>query len=109
LLTPPVDFTNDTIGSAVDNTAATTKGGAAFLHVLTAAPSESYTFAVKGADDSGFTQNVVTLATFTLHGDVLGSEQVAISGNVPRYTRWEADRTSGSGSTVRAAVGLVRF
>jgi hypothetical protein len=109
LLTPPVDFTNSVVGTTVDNVAASPKGGVAHLHVLTAAATDRYTFVVKGATDSSFTQNVETLGTFTLDGSTLGSERIAISGSIPAYTRWEATRTGSAGDTVRAAVSLVRF
>jgi hypothetical protein len=108
-LTPPVSFTNTTTGSAVDNGAATSNGGAAFLHVLQAAASDTYTIIVEGATNAGFTTGVTTLATFTLNASALGSERIAITGSIQRYTRFKATRTGAAGDTVKIAVSLVRF
>ncbi|CAG0964554.1 hypothetical protein ANAEL_00824 [Anaerolineales bacterium] len=108
-LAVPVSFTNTTNGSSVNNGASSSNGGAAFLHLLLAAATDRYSITVQGASDSGFT-SPITLATFNLDASQLGSERVAIAGNIPQYTRWTATRTSGSaGNTVRIAVNLVRF
>jgi hypothetical protein len=108
-LAVPVSFTNTTTGTGVDNGAATTKGGAAFLHVLQAAASDTYRIVVEGATDSGFT-SPTELAVFTLNASALGSERIEIAGTLPRYTRWKATRLTGTaGDTVKVAVNLVRF
>lgn len=108
-LTPPVSFTNSTDGAGVDNGAATTLGGAAYLHILQAVATDTYAITVQGATDSGFTAGLVTLATFTLNGSALGSERIAITGSIPRYTRFRAVRTGTAGNTLRIAASLVRF
>lgn len=108
-LAVPVTFTNSITGSAVDGGAASSNGGAAVLHLLQAAASDTYTIIVEGADDSGFTSNVVTLATFTLDASALGSERVGINGTISRYTRWRATRSGSAGDTVEAAVNLIRL
>jgi hypothetical protein len=102
-------FTNTTTGSGVDNGASTANGGAAHLHILTNAASDTYTIIVEGASNSGFSSGLVTLATFTLNASAKGSERIAISGTIPRYTRWKATRTGTAGDTVKIAVSLVRF
>ncbi len=108
-LAVPVTFTDSSNGSAIDNGAASSNGGAALLHVLQAAASDTYTLIVEGADDSGFTTNVTTLATFSLDASALGSERVAIAGTISRYTRWRATRSGTAGETVKIAVNLIRF
>jgi hypothetical protein len=108
-LTPPVSFTNTTTGSGVDNGAASSNGGAAFLHVLQAAASDTYTIIVEGATNAGFTTGLTTLATFSLNASALGSERKAIAGSLPQYTRFKATRTGAAGNTVKIAVSLVRF
>jgi hypothetical protein len=108
-LAVPVTFTNSISGSVVDGGAASSNGGAAVLHLLQAAASDTYTILVEGADDSGFTSNVVTLATFTLDASALGSERVGIAGTISRYTRWRATHSGSAGETVQAAVNLIRL
>jgi hypothetical protein len=108
-LTPPVSFTNTTNGTAVNNGAASANGGAAFLHVLQAAASDTYTIIVEGSATGAFAGEQTTLATFTLNGSQLGSERVAIAGTIPQYTRFKATRTGSAGNTVTIALSLVRF
>jgi hypothetical protein len=84
-------------------------GGAAYLHVLQAAATDTYAFTVEAADDAGFTTNLATVAAFTLNGAALGSQRIGISGLIRRYTRFKAVRTGSAGNTVRIAVNLVRF
>jgi hypothetical protein len=110
VLGAPVTFTNTSNGSAVDNGAASANGGAAFLHLLTAAATDRYSIVVEGSTTGAFGGEQTTLATFTLNAAALGSEFINLSGSLPRYTRWKATRTSGSaGDTVKIAVSLVRF
>jgi hypothetical protein len=108
-LTPPVTFTNTTTGTTVDEGAQTTNGGAAFLHVLQAAGSDTYTIIVEGSATGAFSGEEVTLATFTLDASALGSERIAISGTVHRYVRFKATRSGSAGDTVKIAASLVRF
>jgi len=108
-LAVPVTFTNSTNGSAVNNGAATSNGGAAFLHILTAAGSDTYTIKVQGSATGAFGGEQSDLATFTLDASALDSERVAIAGSIPQYTRWTATRTGSAGDTVKIAVNLVRF
>jgi hypothetical protein len=104
-----VSFTDSASGSAIDNGAETTNGGAAFLHVLEAAASDTYTIVVEGSASGSFSGEETTLATFTLDASALGSERAAIGGTIPRYTRWEATRSGSAGDTVKIAISLVRF
>jgi hypothetical protein len=108
-LAVPVTFTDSGNGSAVDNGAQTTGGGAAFLHVLTAAASDTYTIVVEESTTGAFSGEESTLATFTLDASALGSERQAISGTIQQYTRWKATRSGSAGDTVEIAVSLVRF
>ena len=106
----PVELTNSANGSAVDNGAASADGGAAYLHVLTAAATDRYTIVVEGSTSGAFAGEQTTLGTFTLNAAALGSEFITLSGSIPRYTRWKATRSSGSaGDTVKIAVSLVWF
>lgn len=108
-LAVPTSFTNTTNGTAVNHGAATTDGGAAYLHVLTAAASDTYAVTVEGSTTGVFSGEQTTLATFTLNGSALGSERIAINGSIPQYIRWRAVRTGSAGDTVRIALSLVRF
>lgn len=102
-------FTNTANGSSVDNGAASTQGGAAFLHVLQAAASDTYTIIVEQSSTGAFSGEQTTLATFTLNASALDSERIAFSGTVQRYTRWKATRTGSAGNTVKISLNLVRF
>jgi hypothetical protein len=108
-LAVPVTFTNTINGSGVDNSAASSNGGAAYLHVLQAAASDTYTIVVEGSATGAFSGEQSTLATFSLNASVIGSERQAISGTIPRYVRWKATRSGSAGDTVKIVVGLVRF
>lgn len=109
VLSPPMSFTNTSSGSGVNNGAASSQGGAAFLHILQAAASDTYTIIIEGSTTGSFAGEQTTLATFTLNASVLGSERVVIAGTIPQYTRWKATRTGSAGNTVKIAVNLVRF
>lgn len=108
-LTPPVTFTNTTSGTSVNNGAATTKGGIAFLHLLQAAASDTYSIVVEGSTTGAFAGEQTTLATFSLNASALGSEYKSIAGTIPQYTRWKATRSGAAGNTVRLAISLVRY
>lgn len=109
-LAVPVTFTNTANGPAVDNGAATTKGGAAYLHLLTAAATDRYSITVEGSATGAFAGEQSTLGTFSLNAAAIGSEFITLTGTIPQYTRWKATRTSGeAGNTVKIAVSLVRF
>lgn len=107
-LAAPTQITNSANGAAQDNGAATSKGGAVFLHILTAAASDTYSFVVQGSTASNFS-SPTTLATFTLNGSAVNSQRIAIAGAIPQYTRWVATRTGSAGNPVKFAINLVRF
>jgi hypothetical protein len=107
-LAPVVSITNTTTGSGHDNGAASTAGGVVSLHVLQSVVGDTYSIIVEGATNAGFSTGLVTLATFTLNGTALGSERIAMSGSVPRYTRYKATRTGSTGNTLQIAVSIAR-
>jgi len=108
-LAVPVSFTTTSNGAAVNNSAATTKGGLACLHVLQAAASDTYTIIVEGSATGAFGGEQTTLATFSLNASVLGSDYKSLTGTIPQYLRWKATRTGSAGNTVRMAVSFVRY
>lgn len=108
-LAVPVSFTNSSNGSAVDNGAESTAGGSAFLHILNAAGSDTYSIIVEGSTTGAFGGEETTIATFTLDASALGSEHILISGTIPRYVRWKATRTGSAGDTVEIAISLIRY
>jgi len=104
-LAVPVDFTNTINGSSVDNGASSGNGGVAFLQVLQAAATDSYSIVVEeSANDSSWS----TVATFTLDASAIGSERLALSGTLERYLRFTATRSGSAGDTVRLAMSVVR-
>ena len=105
----PTNFTNTSNGSVVDNGAESSAGGSAFLHILEAAASDTYSIIVQGSTTGAFGGEETTVATFTLDGSTLGSEHILISGTIPRYTRWQASRSGSAGDTVEIAISLVRY
>ncbi|MDX2136921.1 MAG: hypothetical protein SF123_02410 [Chloroflexota bacterium] len=52
---------------------------------------------------------MVTLGTFALNASALGSERLAIAGNIPQFVRFRTTRTGAAGNTVRLSMTLVRF
>jgi len=109
LLTPPITITNSTSGSNVDNNAATSNGGAAYLHIIQAAASDTYTVILEGSATGSFSGEQSTLATFTLDASARDSERQSISGTIPRYVRYNATRSGSAGDSVSLALSLVRF
>lgn len=106
-LAVPVTITDTSTGSNVDNGAISSNGGAAFLHILEATASDTYTIIVEGSADgsTGWTQ----VAAFTLDASALDSERVGITGSIPRYLRYKATRTGSAGDNLTFAVSVVRF
>jgi hypothetical protein len=92
--------------------AASANGGAAFLHVMSSPTPDTYSVIVEHADDSGFSTNKSTIATFTLNGSAVGSERQAIAAgtnSIRRYVRYNATRTGSAGNAFKIAVSLVRY
>ncbi|MBL8162625.1 MAG: hypothetical protein JNJ61_11615 [Anaerolineae bacterium] len=108
-LAAPTSFTNTTTGAAQDNGASSSKGAAAFLHVLQASASDTYTIIIEGSSTGAFAGEQTTVMTFTLNGTVLDSERVSNGGTIPRYVRWKATRSGAVGNTVKIAISFVRF
>jgi hypothetical protein len=108
-LAVPVSFTNSTNGTGVNNGAASSNGGAAFLHILQAAGSDTYTIVIEDSNTGAFGGEENTIGTFTLDASELGSERLALSGTIRQYVRFKATRTGSTGDTVRLAIALVRF
>lgn len=107
-LAVPTTFSNSSNGSGIDNGDPTSNGGIACLHVLTATTTDTYTITVEGSTNGNFSGEETTLTTFTLNGSALGSELKAISGTIPRHTRWKAVQAT-SGDTVEIAISLIRY
>lgn len=107
-LTPPTSFSSSSSGNALDSGTASSQGGLACLHVLTATDTDSYRIRIEGSTRGAFDGEESTLATFDLDGSAIGSEQTKINGTIPRYTRWKATRRGSAGDTVKIAVSLIR-
>lgn len=109
VLAAPQNITDSTTSSVIDQGASSPQGGAAFLHILTATASDTYSLVLEGSDTGAFAGEESTLATFSQDGSALGAERVALSGAIPRYVRWVATRSGSAGETLRLAINLVRF
>lgn len=108
-LAVPTTITNTANGSVHNNGAATAQGGTAFLHLLTAAATDRYSFLVQGSTTGAFAGEETTLVTFTLNGSAVGTQALPLPAAVPRYTRWRAVRTSGTANNpLQFALTLVR-
>jgi hypothetical protein len=106
-LAVPTSITGSTIGSNLDNGVASSKGGAAFLHILTDTVSDSYLIEIEGSADGVSAWGQV--AEFDADGLALGSERVGMVGNIPRYLRYKATRFGTAGDTLRFAISVTRF
>lgn len=102
-----VTFNTTTAGNIVDGNQASSEG-IAFLHILQAAASDTYTITLEGSASGSFTGEESALATFTLNGSALGSETLTISSAIPRYIRWVASRSGAAGDTIKITINLVR-
>lgn len=106
ILLPLTSITDSLTTGSIDAGAATTNGGAAFLHVLQAAPTDTYTLTLEHAPDNA---TWTTVGTFTLDGSQVTSERLALSSTLSRYLRLRATRSGSAGDTVRLMVSAVRF
>ena len=107
-LTNPRHVIGSSTGSAVDNGIASDGGGLACLHVLSPADSDAYAFSNEGSSSGAFAGEESTLATFTLDGTAIGSQQVTIDGTIPRYARWVATADPAARDRIRIAISLIR-
>ena len=67
-----------------------------------------FSITIEGSGSGAFAGEERTLATFTLDGRALGSEQVKIDGRIPRYTRWRATAGPSASDRIRIAISLIR-
>lgn len=97
-LHPLAEDTNTTTGSTKDDTAATTSGWTAFLHV-TAVDAGSWVVTLEHATASNFSDGAtVTGGTFTAAtGATYQRLQSAAGATLNRYVRYVATRTGGAG------------
>lgn len=93
VLKPLALISSTTNGATIDNGAATTNGGAAYLHVTVA--GGTWAIAVYHSTDN-FSANNVLLGTFTADGTAITAEQLTFTGTINRYVRYVATRTSGN-------------
>jgi hypothetical protein len=94
--------------TGVDNAAATTAGGVAYMGASVLALG-SYTNVVITVEDSANNSSFATIGTFTAITSVPASQRLEISGTIRRYTRTLATfNGSGSSESVTSAVGLAR-
>ena len=70
--------------------------------------SDAYSITIEGSGSGAFAGEESTLATFTLDGRALGSEQVKIDGRIPRYARWRATAGPSASDRIRIAISLIR-
>lgn len=91
-------------GSAQDGGAASTAGGAAYLHVL--AKTGGTTINVVVQDSADGATGWATIATFTAFSVKGSAQRVAIAGTIRRYTR--VSWTLGSGGTWSINVAITR-
>ena len=107
-LTNPRYVIGSSKGSAVDNGVDSKGGGLVCLHLLDAADSDAYAFSIEGSDSGAFAGEEHVLATFTLDGRAIGSEQVKINRIIPRYVRWVAIADQAARDRIRIAISLIR-
>lgn len=83
-------------GSSLDNGAATTNGGVAYLHVTANTRDGASTFKVQHSSDN---VSFVDLATFSsVSASATGGERVAVTGTVNQYLRSDYAPGGSSGS-----------
>lgn len=88
-----------TNGNSVDNSAATTNGLHANLHI-TATASGNYAYKIQHSTDGSSWSDLVS---FTITGGAIASEHISVSGTVNRYLRGVATRTAGTCTAVMTA------
>lgn len=85
--------TADADGTALDNSAGTTAGGAGFLHITGLSSGDTIVVKIQHSTNNSVW---VDLITFTLDGTALSSERVGVTGTVNRYLRASYDVTGAS-------------
>lgn len=99
-------ITNTATGTTVDQLAATTLAGAAYLQILTPVATDSYAIKVQHSTDGSAW---VDKATFTANGQSRTSERLALTGTINRYVRYVATRTGSAGQSLKLSIVLARF
>jgi hypothetical protein len=105
VLLPLTALTATTNGTAVDLGAAGTLGGHATLHVTAA--GTTWAFVIQQSATGLFAGEETTLLTFASTGGAVGGEWKSVSGNVARYVRLVATKTTGN-VTIAAAFAVNR-
>ena len=95
ILHPLAARTVDTNGTAVDNTAGTTAGGAGYVQVTAYSGLTNAVIKIQHSTDNSVWADLITFATVTAAPT---AERKAVSGTVNRYVRALVDVT-GTGST----------
>lgn len=98
-----ITTSNDGDGTSIDNGASSAYGGVGYLHVTSATGGSLVVKVQHSADNSTFAD----LITFTA-ATAIGSERVAVSGTVNRYTR-ASEALSASTQTYVMAFGRYTF
>lgn len=101
-------ITIDGSETSVDNAAASTDGGAAYLHVLSKSGGTTLAVIIEHSSDNGGTDAWATIATFSVASAQATAERVAIAPatTIKRYARATFD--VGAGGTWKVNVALVR-
>jgi len=97
--------TADSNDTTVDDSAGTTAGGEAYLHVFSVSSADTIDVTLRHSTDN-FSSSDVLLCTFT-QASAITAEKVAFTGAVNRYVRAVYDVT-GSDVSIVAAVQFVR-
>jgi len=88
----------------VDNGAADTDGGTAYLEILTLAASDTYVVKIQHSATTGGPW--VDYLTFTLNGSVRGSERQTSSAALNQFRRALATRTGAAADSFKLSVVL---
>ena len=97
ILFPETTLTTTTNSTTHDNLVATTAGGSAYVHLLTATAPVGFALTLRNSTDN-FAADDTLLATFTIGASSGNHERIIFSGTVKRYVR--AALTLASGTVV---------
>lgn len=97
-LHPLAARTADGDGTTLDNAAATTVGGSAYIHLTAATALTSLIVIIEGSATGAFAGEETTIATFATLTAAPGRERIVIAGTIPRYLRasWDITGTSAT-------------
>lgn len=105
VLVADATITGDGSSAYVDNGAASTAGGSAYLHITGLSAGDTIVVTIE--DSANGSSGEATIGTFTLDGSAINGERIAIAGTIRRYTRATYDVT-GAGVSFPLAVALHR-